>query len=127
MEERFFNQTVFFTNIKSYNRTVTEQRKLQLPETIIMSLTIGLGFLVVVVAVAVLLRSCSLKQKRIYVTLSSLILIGTICGVCTVCCWRMFAASVGNLPTVNLDVFTQCLPSNYSSSLLCEDFVKNLT
>ena len=114
MEERFFNQTVFFTNIKSYNRTVTEQQKLQLPETIIMSLTIGLGFLVVVLAVAVLLRSCSLKQKRIYVTLSSLILIGTICGVCTVCCWRMFAASVSNLPTVTPDVIAQCLPSNYS-------------
>jgi hypothetical protein len=61
MEERFFNEKVFFANVKAYNKTVTIQRELQLPETIIMSLSIGLGFLVVVVAVAVLLRSCSLK------------------------------------------------------------------
>jgi hypothetical protein len=70
-----------------------------------MGLTIGFGSIVVFYALYVLLRSFYLKQKAFYVTLSSLISLGTLFGISAVVFWRMFALSVGNLPVVSQDVF----------------------
>jgi hypothetical protein len=122
-----FDQTAFFKNLNTYNKTVSVQEKLKLPETLIMSLSIALGLWVVIVGVIVLYRSCYLSQKKMYVALTSLIIVGTVSGVCAVCCWRMFAVSVGKLPKPTVDVFSQCNYANYSSIQLCGDFVFNLT
>lgn len=70
-----------------------------------MGITIGLGSLVMLYALFVLFRSCHLKQKVFYVTVSSLILLGTLLGICAVIFWRMFAESVTDLPIVNEAVF----------------------
>ena len=70
-----------------------------------MGFTIGLGSLVVFYALFVLYRSCHLKQKAFYVTLSSLISLGTLFGITAVIFWRMFADSLSGLPVVSEDVF----------------------
>jgi hypothetical protein len=72
-----------------------------------MSCCVGLGALVVLVALVVLARSCYLRQKAIYVTLCSLILLGTLSGVGSVYTWRMMFYEVGNLPIPGVEIM-QC-------------------
>ena len=92
-----------------------------------MGLSIGLGSLVVLYGLFVLSRSFHLQKYALYVTLVTLIVLGTVSGVCAVSTWRMFAAGARNLPLVSQDVFTQCTPQNYSTISLCQDFLKNIT